>query len=93
MTKADIIRTLAQQHQLSQKTVDALFADLVALAAKHVKRDGFLIPGFGKIAIAQRKARKARNPRTGELIKIPAKKVLKFKFFKATQAKLTGAKA
>ncbi|RMH38356.1 MAG: HU family DNA-binding protein [Nitrospirae bacterium] len=93
MTKSELIRTLAQQHALPHKTVAALFDDLVALAAKHTKRDGFLIPGFGKITIAQRKARKARNPRTGETIKIPAKKVLKFKFFKATQARLTGAKA
>lgn len=45
-----------------------------------IKKDGRIsIPGLGVFKIATRKARKGRNPKTGETLKIKAKKVLKFK--------------
>ncbi|MBI5096813.1 MAG: HU family DNA-binding protein [Nitrospirae bacterium] len=38
-----------------------------------------LLPGIGKLVVVSRKARMGRNPQTGEAIKIPAKRVLKFR--------------
>src|SRR2546427_8630337 len=50
------------------------------LASKEAKKSGvFLLPGFGKLVLANRKARIGRNPQTGEPLKIPAKRVCKFR--------------
>jgi DNA-binding protein HU-beta len=48
-------------------------------------KDGFTIPGLGKLVVVSRKARMGRNPATGAAIKIPAKKVLKFRIAKAAK--------
>ena len=42
-----------------------------------------MFPGVGKLVVVNRKARMGRNPQTGEAIKIPAKRVLKFRIAKA----------
>ena len=57
---------------------------LVAMAYKGAK-DGFTVPGLGKLVKVRRKARKGRNPATGEQIKIPAKTVLKFRIANAAK--------
>ncbi|HRI88252.1 MAG TPA: HU family DNA-binding protein [Candidatus Hydrogenedentes bacterium] len=84
LTKAQIVSTLADKSGLSKKDVGNLLAELTALAYKEAKA-GFTIPGLGKLVIVNRKARIGRNPATGATIKIPAKRVLKFRI--AKQAK------
>ena len=54
------------------------------LAYKEAKM-GFTIPGLGKLVVVNRKARMGRNPATGQAIKIPAKRVLKFRIAKAAK--------
>ena len=61
--------------------VTLLFGELLAGAV--LTEQVFTIPGFGKLVLANRKARMGRNPQTGEPIKIPAKRVLKFRIAKA----------
>jgi DNA-binding protein HU-beta len=51
-----------------------------------------VIPGLGKLVLANRKARMGRNPQTGEAIKIPAKRVLKFRVAKAAKDAILGKK-
>ena len=80
-TKSQIIEHLADKNGLSKKATAQFLDELVELAYKEAK-NGFTIPGLGKLVIQQRKARNGRNPKTGETIKIPAKKVLKFKIAK-----------
>ncbi len=58
--------------------------ELASLAYKEAK-NSFSLPGIGKIVLVQRKARMGRNPQTGEAIKIPAKKVVKFRVAKAAK--------
>jgi DNA-binding protein HU-beta len=48
-------------------------------------KDGFTVPGLGKLVKVKRKARMGRNPATGETIKIKAKTVLKFRIAKAAK--------
>ena len=48
-------------------------------------KDGFTVPGLGKLVKVRRKARMGRNPATGEAIKIKAKTVLKFRIAKAAK--------
>jgi hypothetical protein len=55
-------------------------------------KKGFTLPGLGKLVLVNRKARTGRNPATGEAIKIPAKKVLKFRIAKAAKDAILGAK-
>lgn len=89
LTKAQLISTLAEQNELTKKQVSDLLNDLCALAYKGAKV-GFTFPGLGKLELKNRKARMGRNPATGETIKIPAKKVLKFRVSKACKDAILG---
>jgi len=84
LTKAQIIAKLADQVDLPKKQVATLLEALANLAYKEAKK-GFTVPGLGKLVIVSRKARDGRNPATGEKIRIPAKRVLKFRIAKAAK--------
>jgi DNA-binding protein HU-beta len=85
-TKAQIIAKLAEDVNLSKKDAAAALESIVQMAYKGAKsKDGFTIPGVGKLIKQRRKARMGRNPATGETIKIKAKTVLKFRIAKAAK--------
>jgi DNA-binding protein HU-beta len=68
------------------KTARAFVEGLASMAISEVKKNGvFVIPGLGRLVRQERKARMGRNPATGESIKIPAKKVVKFRVAKAAK--------
>jgi DNA-binding protein HU-beta len=91
MTKSAIVSTLAEETGLSRKQVNDFLAAQQELAYAQAPA-GFTIPGIGKLVVVQRKARKGRNPATGESIKIPAKKVLKFRIAKQAKDSIVPAK-
>ena len=71
---------------MSKKEVVAFLEGMTDLVYKEVKKNGeCIVPGFGKLVKAKRKAREGRNPATGETIKIPAKTVVKFRLAKAVK--------
>lgn len=80
MTKAEIITKMAKDASISKvAATEALnsFTDCVTKALK--KKNGKVtLVGFGTFAKVRRKARKGRNPQTGEAIKIKARNVVKF---------------
>lgn len=82
LTKAQIAATLAEKVGITKKQSALYLQELAALAYKNAKH-GFTLPGIGKLVLQNRKARTGRNPKTGEVIKIPAKKVVKFRVSKA----------
>jgi len=84
MTKTQIVAKMAEEAGINKKQAAAALETLVALAYKEAKK-GFTIPGLGKLVVVNRKAREGRNPATGEKIKIPAKRVLKFRIAKAAK--------
>ena len=84
LTKSQTQTMLAEKTCLKKKEVQLVVDELVQLAYKQAK-NGFTIPGLGKLVLVQRKARMGRNPATGETIKIPAKKVVKFRIAKAAK--------
>lgn len=95
MNKADLIDRLAQQTGLNPKdsrsAVDALFAtdEGTGLIAAELAGGGKVtISGFGTFEGRTRKARQGRNPRTGELISIPASKAPVFKAGKPLKDRL-----
>ena len=84
MTKSQIMAKVADQTGLKKKDVAAVVDSLVTMSYKEAK-NGFTFPGLGKLVLVNRKARMGRNPATGETIKIPAKKVVKFRVAKAAK--------
>lgn len=91
MTQAEIIDHLATKSNITKKAATQILADLAALACREAKNT-FRIPGLGKLVLASKKARIGRNPRTGEAIKIPAKRVVKFRLAKAARGAILGEK-
>jgi DNA-binding protein HU-beta len=84
LAKGKILEALAAETGLKKKDVGAVLEALTELAYGQAVV-GFTFPGVGKLVVVSRKARKGRNPATGEAIKIPAKKVLKFRIAKAAK--------
>jgi DNA-binding protein HU-beta len=82
MTKSQVTEHLAGKAGITKKAAGQLLDDLAALAYKEAKNT-FTLPGLGKLVLVNRKARMGRNPQTGEPIKIPAKRVVKFRVAKA----------
>jgi DNA-binding protein HU-beta len=94
LTKTALIRTMAEQMELSNKQVGSFFDLMAQTAVKETKKNGeFTIPGLGKLVKAERKARVGRNPQTGEAIKIKAKTVVKFRVAKAAKDAIAPVKA
>jgi DNA-binding protein HU-beta len=86
LTQSQVITSLADQSDLNKKVVKEVLTNLADLAIKETKKKGeFVFPGVGKLVRSDRKARMGRNPATGEPIKIPAKKVVKFRVSKAAK--------
>ena len=81
MTKAELVEKMAKDAGISKvaaQTALNSFMDCVTKALK--KKDGKVtLVGFGTFSKARRKARKGRNPQTGEPIKIKASNVVKFR--------------
>lgn len=84
MTKSQVQAALAEAVDVPKKKAAEFLDALAELAYKQAKV-GFTIPGLGKLVLVNRKARMGRNPATGQPIKIPAKKVLKFRIAKAAK--------
>jgi len=80
MTKAELVAVMSKEAKGSkaaaEKALNA-FSDAVTKSLK--KGDKLTLTGFMTLSVGKRKARKGRNPQTGEEIKIPAAKVVKFK--------------
>ena len=93
MTKADLVRLLAEKMELTTRQSTAFFDLLASIAIQETKKNGeFTIPGLGKLVKAQRAARMGRNPATGEPIKIKAKTTVKFRVAKAAKDVITPVK-
>jgi DNA-binding protein HU-beta len=82
MTKSQIVAGVAEATGLTKKQAAAAIETLASMAYKGAK-NGFTVPGLGKLVLVNRKARMGRNPATGEKIKIKAKRVVKFRVAKA----------
>jgi DNA-binding protein HU-beta len=84
MTQSEVVNHFADKFEMKRTQVKELFDELAHLAGREVKSNGqFVLPGFGKLVLSERKAREGRNPATGETIQIPAKTTLKFRIGKA----------
>ncbi|OQX04529.1 MAG: DNA-binding protein [Desulfobulbaceae bacterium A2] len=90
MNKKELVDSMAGAAEITKAQAEkALNGMLAAVTSTLAKGDKVTLVGFGTFSIVERKARKAKNPRTGAVIKIAKKKVAKFK----AGSKLAGAVA
>ena len=91
LTKSQLSSSLAEKAGITKATARAVIDAVASIACEEVKTKGeFTIPGIGKLVISNRSARMGRNPATGEVISIPARKVLKFRVAKACKDAVLG---
>ena len=91
MTKAELIDAMYEKFEgeVTKKMVAEMVDGVFDNAASAIKKDGrFSYPGFGTFVVRKRKARKGRNPQTGEAIKIKASKSVGFRAARAFKEKL-----
>jgi DNA-binding protein HU-beta len=91
LSKSQTVASIAETVGITKKQAVQVVEALVALAYKQAK-NSFTLPGLGKLVLVNRKARMGRNPATGATIKIPAKRVVKFRVAKAAKDAILGTK-
>jgi len=91
MTKSQIAASIAEKAQITKKQAVLILEHIAELAYKNAKNT-FTLPGIGKLVLVNRAARLGRNPKTGETIQIPAKRVVKFRVAKACKEAVLGQK-
>ena len=81
MTKADLVEKMAKDAIISKVAAGAALDSFMTTVTKALKKKNgkVTLVGFGTFSKVRQKARKGRNPQTGEAIKIKAKNVVKFK--------------
>ena len=88
MTQTQIIKELAENTGVGNKVAKQFLEKFSEIAVRETKKKGvFVMPGIGRLVRVERKARTGRNPATGESIKIPAKKVVKFRIAKVSEGR------
>lgn len=84
MTKAELIEKMAKDVDISKAAAGKALDSFIDGITKTLKKGNKVtLVGFGTFSVGKRAARKGRNPRTGEVIKIKASKSPKFKAGKA----------
>ncbi|HYR92372.1 MAG TPA: integration host factor subunit beta [Terriglobia bacterium] len=80
MTKADLVEEVARVTELTRKDSEVIVDTLFESVIKALKTgDKLEVRGFGSFRVRQRNARVGRNPKTGEKVEVPAKRVPYFK--------------
>jgi DNA-binding protein HU-beta len=89
MNKAELIAKIADDAGITKTQANEALDSFIEAVAKTLKGGGKVtLVGFGTFSVSKRSARNGRNPQTGAVIKIKAKKVAKFKAGKELSAKL-----
>jgi len=80
MSKAFIAGVIQESLETTGVAADRAASDVIdAIVTQLKKEGGFTLPSFGTFTVKKTKARKARNPRTGEPVKVKAGKTVRFK--------------
>ena len=80
MRKTELVTLLAKEADISQVLAKEVLEKLFTLTSKTLKKEGrFSLPNIGILEVVKRARRKARNPRTGEIVMVKAHKAVKFK--------------
>ena len=80
MNKSELVEAMAESADISKAAAAKALDGMMEAVTKALKsEDKVTLIGFGTFLVVQRAARKAKNPQTGKLMDIPAKKTAKFK--------------
>lgn len=91
ITKSEMLKQLTTSTGLKKKEIENVLDAQTKLLYKTLKRDKkYKLQGLGIFAVKNRKARLARNPQTGEVVKVPAKTVVKFRVSKDLKVNVLG---
>ncbi len=83
MNRDEMVEGIMRASGISKANINRFYDGLVALAKRKLASEGqFVLPGLGVLRVRVHKARDGRNPRTGEKIRIPRKKVVRFGAYK-----------
>lgn len=86
MTQSQLVKELAAAVGVPNKVAKSFTIAYAELAVRETKKNGVsVLPGIGRLVRVDRKARMGRNPATGKAIRIPAKRVVKFRIAKANR--------
>ena len=89
MNKAELIASIAEEAGITKTQANTALDSFVDAVTKTLKKgDKVTLVGFGTFSVSKRAARTGRNPQTGEVIKIKARKVARFKAGKELSGKL-----
>jgi DNA-binding protein HU-beta len=94
LSKSQIAASIAEKTEISKKQASEILDHLAQLAYKNAKNT-FTLPGLGKLVLVNRPAREMImqfGPKKGQKIKVPAKRVVKFRISKAAKDAILGAK-
>jgi DNA-binding protein HU-beta len=91
MNKKELVEFIADKVELSKADAErALEAFMEAVTTTLKKKDSVVLTGFGTFSTSERAAREARNPRTGEMVKVAARTAPKFKAGKKLKDAVNG---
>lgn len=84
MKQTELLNELSSATNMSKKDVKTFLETLVGIAYREAAKNekGFTVPGIGILVMKDKPARMARNPRTGEQVKVKAKRVIKLRLSK-----------
>jgi len=86
LTQTEFVKKIAAIGAVTNKVAKEIIESYAAIAIAETKKNGVCaLPGLGRLKKVERKARMGRNPATGQAIKIPAKKVVKFTVAKSAK--------
>lgn len=91
LNKPEFVTLLAERCEVTKKDAEEMYDDVFGTLADAVAGGEEVgIPGLGRVKIAERAARTARNPKTGDTVEVPAKKAPKFQFAKNIKEAVAG---
>ncbi|HNZ29302.1 MAG TPA: HU family DNA-binding protein [Candidatus Goldiibacteriota bacterium] len=91
MTKIEIVDKIGENIALPKKDIEKVLDQFVKIAQDALQEGTKIsVTGLGSFSVKERKGRLARNPKTGEKVEVPAKKVVKFKPGKELIEVMTG---
>lgn len=89
MNKSDLVSKIAEDAGITKTQGNAALDSFIDAITKTLKKgDKVTLVGFGTFSVSKRAARNGRNPQTGEVIKIKARKVARFKAGKELSGKI-----
>jgi DNA-binding protein HU-beta len=80
MNKSELVKAAAAKAEVSAALAAKVLDAALEAAVEAVKKgEGVQLVGYASVAVANKAARKAKNPRTGEIINVPARRVVRIK--------------